>query len=130
MDIREFAKTHRRKIIVAAVALFVGAMVGTCATADAAPFLVCDPQAGVEKYQLHFVGSVDPPVEITAQADGSFKYDLVNWPAGDISGELRAGKTVVLDGQDTGVFMWSDPSPFVLNAGKPAGPVGLGIVGK
>ena len=46
-----------------------------CASvAQAAPFLVCDPQSGVTHYQL--TGPAWVPAQVTAQADGSLRTDV------------------------------------------------------
>ena len=42
--------------------------------ASAAPFLVCDPQAGVTSY--HLTGPPWVPTIVSAQADGSLKMDV------------------------------------------------------
>ena len=42
--------------------------------ASAAPFLVCDPQAGVRSYNLDIDGAVTQ--DIPAQPDGSIHFDL------------------------------------------------------
>jgi len=44
-------------------------------TAIAAPFLVCDPQDGVETYEV-FQDGVLVSGDVPAQSDGSLKYDL------------------------------------------------------
>jgi len=46
----------------------------------ASPFLVCDPQSGVESYR--FTGDTFFNT-ITAQADGSLRYDLAGIPMGE-----------------------------------------------
>ena len=56
----------KKLLIVIAVLLFA-------TSASAAPFLVCDPQAGVVGYEITGLGE---PVSFVAQPDGSLKYDL------------------------------------------------------
>lgn len=75
--------------------------------ASAAPYLVCDPQDGVETYQLTGLGSAT--VEVAAQADGSMRYDL---------GSLAAGKYSLGVKACAGVWGCSSAAPFVLQ--KPA----------
>ena len=60
------------KKILALLAGILFLMVGIC---QAAPFLVCDPQAGVTKYILDIDGV--ETTTISAQADGSIRYDMV-----------------------------------------------------
>ena len=43
---------------------------------SAAPFLICDPQAGVETYQVYQDGA-EIAADVPAEADGSLRYDLV-----------------------------------------------------
>lgn len=75
--------------------------------ASAAPFLVCDPQDGVETYQLTGLGSA--AVEVAAQADGSLSYDL---------GSLAAGKYSLGVKACAGVWGCSASATFALS--KPA----------
>lgn len=44
------------------------------------PFLVCDPQAGVETYELYFDGAVTPAV--SQPVNNAIRYDLASIPAG------------------------------------------------
>lgn len=62
----------KKLLIVIAVLLFA-------TSASAAPFLVCDPQAGVVGYEITGLGE---PVSFVAQADGSLKYDLASIQSG------------------------------------------------
>lgn len=57
--------------------------------ANAAPFLVCNPQDGVAGYEITGVGNA-APVSYVAQADGSLKYDLASLPNGSYSGSVAA----------------------------------------
>lgn len=47
----------------------------------AAPYLVCDPQAGVQTYNVYRDG-VEVGADIAAQPDGSLRYDLAAIPPG------------------------------------------------
>ena len=58
-----------KKLILIVMLVLIPAMV------FAAPFLICDPQAGVTHYKL--TGPAWVPLTVTAQADGSIKMDLV-----------------------------------------------------
>lgn len=44
--------------------------------AYAAPYLVCDPQDGVERYELYFDGAVTPTA--AQPVDKAIRYDLAN----------------------------------------------------
>lgn len=56
--------------------------------AQAAPFLVCDPQAGVTHYQI--TGDPYWTGDIPAQADGSLRTDLATIPTGAHNISVRA----------------------------------------
>jgi hypothetical protein len=58
-----------KKLLLAVLIVLVFASVGRTA-----PFLVCDPQAGVTHYTL--TGPAWVPVHPTAQADGSLRIDV------------------------------------------------------
>ena len=45
--------------------------------AFSAPFLVCDPQTGVETYTVIQEGE-EIATDVSAESDGSLRYDLVN----------------------------------------------------
>ena len=83
--------------------------------AYAAPFLVCDPQAGVVGYEITGLGE---PVTFVAQPDGSLKYDLASLPNGSYSGSVAACN------------MWgcSSTAPFGFSKQIPSAPAGLRIV--
>lgn len=125
-DITMWLKKNKTIVIAGMVGFIVAVILIGIASAE--PFLVCDPQAGVTKYRLEFTGSVDPAVEVAAETDGSLKYDLVNWGNGLIQANAYAGKEVVLDGQPQGVWRWSEPTPFALDAGRPSPPAALDVV--
>ena len=82
--------------------------------AYAAPFLVCDPQAGVVGYEITGLGE---PVTFVAQADGSLKYDLASVNNGTYTLTVAACN------------MWgcSSTAPFSFSKQIPAAPVGLRI---
>ena len=95
-------------------------------------YLVCDPQAGVEKYLINIlkIDGVDQSGAhqyiVDAEADGSLHYDISGWPVGQLEGEYFAGKEYVLDGVPQGTYKWSTPPvPFVLivpsSAAQPTG---------
>jgi len=91
----------------------------------AGPYLVCDPQDGVTYYR-YVVG--DELIIEPAQADGSFKHDLTDWPTGVTNSELNAGAPWALDGIPTDVIEWSDPRPFVLGRPSvPQSPLNIGL---
>lgn len=60
--------------------LFLLVMVPPCESAWANPFIVCDPQAGVEFYKV--TGAVWVPATVPAEADGSIKMDIQSAPVG------------------------------------------------
>jgi len=63
------------------------------------PFLVCDPQAGVDSYQVTGLPGI---TTIQAQVDGSIKADLASIAPGSYSINVQACQGV-----------WcSDPAPF------------------
>ena len=62
----------KKLLIVIAVLLFA-------TSASAAPFLVCDPQAGVVGYEITGLGD---KINFIAQQDGSLRYDLASIQSG------------------------------------------------
>ena len=82
--------------------------------AYAAPFIVCDPQAGVVGYEITGLGE---PVSFVAQPDGSLKYDLAPVQNG----------TYTLTVAACNVWGCSSTVPFVFNKAIPAAPAGLRI---
>jgi len=82
--------------------------------ANAAPFLVCDPQSGVVGYEITGLAT---PVNFVAQPDGSLKYDLSGVASGTYNLTVAACN------------MWgcSSTVPFVFNKAIPAAPAGLRI---
>lgn len=82
-----------KKILIVVILLFAS-------SANAAPFMVCDPQAGVETYKL--TGPAWVPASVPAAADGSIKMDVAQSIVGTTSLTVKACKGV-----------WcSDPVPF------------------
>jgi len=55
------------------IALLAMVIIFWVSIVEAAPFLVCDPQAGITNYKL--TGPAWVPANVTAQADGSLKMD-------------------------------------------------------
>ena len=98
-----------KKLILIAAILFLAA------PAFSAPFLVCDPQAGVVGYEI--TGLVGEPISFVAQADGSLKYDLA---------AIQNG-TYTLTVAACNVWGCSSTVPFVFNKAIPAAPAGLRI---
>jgi len=49
--------------------------------AFAAPFLVCDPQDGVTRYDVEIDGAI---VNVPAEADGSLRYDCAKLSRGPV----------------------------------------------
>ena len=98
----------KKLLIVIAVLLFA-------TSASAAPFLVCDPQAGVAGYEITGLGE---PVSFVAQADGSLKYDLASVPNG----------TYTLTVAACNVWGCSSTAPFGFSKQVPSAPAGLRIV--
>jgi hypothetical protein len=81
--------------------------------ANAAPFLVTDPQSGVVGYEI--TGSIT--ANFIAQPDGSLKYDLASAPNGENDIQIAA----------CNVWGCSSTVPFVFNKAIPAAPAGLRI---
>jgi hypothetical protein len=54
----------------------------------ASPFLVCDPQTGVTKYEIEVNGTILG--QFNAETDGSAKVDLAGYSSGSYSFRLRA----------------------------------------
>ena len=83
--------------------------------ANAAPFLVTDPQSGVVGYEITGLGE---PVTFVAQPDGSLKYDLASVNSGTYTLTVAACN------------MWgcSSTAPFGFSKQVPSAPAGLRIV--
>ena len=59
---------------------------------SAAPFLVCDPQAGIDSYNI--VENVTQLTQVPAQADGSLRWDLAGVTVGQHSLTVSACSAV------------------------------------
>lgn len=98
----------RALILLAMVLLLVG-------SASAAPWLVCDPQAGVTAYQVD--GASWITAKVPAEPDGSLKLDVAPAPVGSTPLQVRACNN------------WgecSDQTPFALaRPSAPSKPVGV-----
>ena len=81
----------------------------------AEPFLTCDPQEGVTKYELTLGGVTS---ESDALPDGAAWHDIGSAPEGKTNASLKAGGPWTIDDEDQLIFVWSDPAPFVL--GRPS----------
>jgi hypothetical protein len=87
--------------------------------AQASPFVVSDPQEGVEKHEVSFP-AVPYSTTIPAAPDGSLKFDLQDWSHGHgwFDGQVKAGHSYeVIDeatGNQTQVEEWGDPASFRL----------------
>ena len=68
--------------------LFLLVVVPPCERVWANPFIVCDPQAGVQSYQV--TGAAWVPVSVPAEADGSIKMDIQSAPVGTSNLIFRA----------------------------------------
>ena len=94
--------------------LVIAAIVLMASTAWAAPFIVCDPQAGVVSYEITGLGE---PVSFVAQPDGSLKYDLAAVQSG----------TYTLTVSACNVWGCSSTAPFGFSKQLPSAPAGLRI---
>lgn len=84
-----------RKVIIGVLAILL-----LSAPVWAAPFLVCDPQEGVEWYIIQEGGQTD--IKTPAEADGAIKYDLGSVPEGSHLWNVKA----------CNVWGCSETSPF------------------
>lgn len=55
--------------------LLILIMLASAGLVNAAPFLICDPQNGVDTYNIYIDGT-SVANDITAEPDGSVRYDL------------------------------------------------------
>ena len=105
------------------IALFlIGGLLCGPAVIWAAPFMVCDPQAGVTHYKL--TGPAWVPVSVTAQADGSVKMDVAGASTGSNALTVKACKQDSLWGE-----LCSDPAtPFsFVRPSAAASPANIGL---
>lgn len=91
-------------------------MILFASTAIASPYLVCDPQAGVETYLISEAGQ--PDMAAAAQTDGSIKYDLASVADGTHTWSVKA----------CNIWGCSGPSPFSFTKSLPAPAGSLKIV--
>ena len=104
-----FKKSMLTAAVLTAFALLI------VAKSNAAPFLVCNPQAGVVGYEITGLGE---PVSFVAQPDGSLKYDLAPVQNG----------TYTLTVAACNVWGCSSTAPFGFSKQVPSAPAGLRIV--
>lgn len=91
-----------------------------CDKADAAPFLICDGQTGVDYYMVDMDGTIFDLLRAEVQADGSIKYDLMMIGAGPHVVKLQACSDL------WGCEGWSAEFPF--DKTIPGLPSGIRIV--
>jgi len=106
-----------KRIILLAIGIVLMASVSW-----SAPFLVCDPQAGVTSYQLTGPSWV-PTIPVVAQTDGSIKMDVAAANVGANAITVKACKTDPIWGEMCSV-------PFDYSFTRPASPVkptGIGL---
>ena len=82
--------------------------------AVASPFIICDPQTGVQYYKVTGAGWV-PVTNITAQADGSIKMDIAAATVGTSNLNFVACMTTTEWGE-----VCSTATPFAFT--RPASP--------
>ena len=98
---------------------FVIAFAFTARLAFAEPFLACDPQEDVTGYTLEFP-AIPLTLNLTAEPDGSLKYDLGTWTYGTgwFDGTAKATDSyIVIDettGNESSVAVESGGAPFKL----------------
>lgn len=92
------------------------------ASLSAAPFLVCDPQAGVDYYLI--TGDPYWTTFVPAQPDGSIRSDVAAIGFGGHTIQLQACKAA----STTEVGGCSDPTPFTFSKTKPAASVNIRLV--
>jgi hypothetical protein len=102
-----------RKVIIGVLAILLLSAPGW-----AAPFLVCDPQGGVEWYIIQEGGQTD--IKTPAEADGSIKYDMSSVAEGTHLWNVKA----------CNVWGCSAPSPFGFTKSLPTGLQGARIEGE
>lgn len=102
-----------RKVILTALILAAFTLL-VVFKAQAAPFLVCNPQEGVAGYEITGLGE---PVTFVAQPDGSLKYDLSSVNSG----------TYTLTVAACNVWGCSSTAPFGFSKQAPSVPAGLRI---
>jgi len=109
-------------------AIFLAVML-MAGVACAEPFLVCDPQEGVEKYRLRFE-ALDLTIELPAEAAGELMYDVGTWagPGGWHNGSAVACDSYQLEDSLTGavttIERCTEPAFFRLKIPKMGPPTG------
>jgi hypothetical protein len=98
------------------------AVLAMAGVASAAPFLVCDPQAGVTSYQL--TGPSWVPASVSAQTDGSIRMDVAGATVGSNALTVKACKTDSVWGVQCSTAV---PFAFV-RPSAPVVPSGIGLV--
>ena len=99
------------RFLAVAVVIMIAVLCFGIVEALSAPFLVCDPQAGVTEYEVDVNGAVAG--NIVAEPDGSLRYDLAGSSAGAYTFRARC-RTDTWPGWSD----WSDPFDAV-KAGAP-----------
>lgn len=107
----------KKKILLTAVVLAAFGLLVAWGSAQAAPFLVCNPQEGVVGYEIT---GIETPGAIAAQTDGSLKYDLAAVPSGSYTLTVAA----------CNVWGCSSTAPFVFTKQVPSAPAGLRLLAK
>jgi len=121
----KWRRMKMKRLILLATFCLVLIVLASISFADS---LVCDPQAGVTDYR---VLGLNPSVTIvTAQPDGSVKYNVGAMAPGSYNGTIEAGKRYVLDGVPQGPARWSSTVPLALTVpDTPAASSGHAITG-
>lgn len=110
-------KCQNSLVIVVFILLLLGLLVGL---AWPAPYIVCDPQSGVQYYKVSGASWV-PTGNVPAQADGSIKMDIATAPVGTSNLSFVACKTTAEWGE-----VCSTATPFSFTRPQsPTAPTGL-----
>jgi hypothetical protein len=107
---RTLKEVNRMKIILIAMLM----VVGMATAAFSAPYLVCDPNTGVQYYQI--TGASWITGNVPAQTDGSLKVDVASTVVGTTNLTVKACKADTAWGEVCSVSV-----PFALV--RPASPV-------
>ena len=110
--------------VIATIILAMVIVLGIVAICLANPFLICDPQTGVQTYVLTGPSWV-PTTPISAQADGSLRFDVASAVVGNNSLTVKACKSDPVWGA---VCSTSVPFSFLRPAATLSAPGGLGLV--
>jgi hypothetical protein len=109
----------KTKNVIATIILAMVIVLGIVAICLAAPFLICDPQAGVTSYQL----TGWTPTTVTAETNGSIRLDVATAVVGNNSLGIRACKSDPVWGQQC-----SSSTPFTfLRPSAPSVPSGAAL---